>query len=58
LAYENLVTVFQGGLIIDFDVVDEHSVFALHVERIMLLFVFVKENLHVLAGNVLIENLD
>jgi len=42
----------------DFSAIDEYAVFALHIERVIAPLVFVEANLHMLAGDVLIEYLD
>jgi len=52
------VAVFQNNLIGNLAAVDEYAVFALHIERQILLFLFIETYLHVLAGNMLVKNLN
>ena len=53
-----MVSVGQSSLIGDFVPVDKYAKLALHVECVILPVVLVKTNLHVLAGDVLIQDLD
>ena len=58
LANADVVVVGQGGFIVNFYAVNEHAVFAAHVDCIVLVLALVEANLHVLAGNVGVDNLD
>ena len=54
----DLVAVGQRGLKFDFSSINKDAVFALHIERVILLRTLVETDLHVLSGDVLIKNLD
>ena len=58
LTDSDAIVVLQWGLVVNFVAVDKDAVLALHIDCIVLVLVGVETNLHVLAGDVGVNNLD
>ncbi len=58
IAYCDAVIVVEDGFLVDFCAVDQHAVFAVHIEDGVAPVVLVEAEFHVLSGDVLVGDLN